>query len=105
MSLDTERSMPLLPSLYTNLFKYTPHAHVYTCVEQCISIFSLSGYLIKLLEIQSCRLEWNEGFIQQTFRKVGMSLETLLDIYNKLMQANVRTTLQFTCSMYVHVRL
>ena len=44
---------------------------------------------MKLLEMQSCRLGWRVECVQETFRRVGVTVEALLSVYNNLVQANV----------------
>ena len=46
------------------------------------------GFLVKLLEMQSCRFGWRVECVQETFRRVGVTVEALLAVYNNLVQAN-----------------
>ena len=48
------------------------------------------GFLLKVLEMQSCRLGWSVEFVQETLRKVGVPMEALLPVYDRLIKANVR---------------
>ena len=48
-----------------------------------------SGFLVKLLEMQSCRFGCRVECVQETFRRVGVTVEALLGVYNNLVQANV----------------
>ena len=44
---------------------------------------------MKLLEMQSCRFGCRVECVQETFRRVGVTVEALLGVYNNLVQANV----------------
>jgi nuclear pore complex protein Nup155 len=46
------------------------------------------GFLLKVLEMQSCRLGWSVEFVQETLRKVGVPMEALLPVYDRLIKAN-----------------
>lgn len=55
----------------------------------CVPHFIPAGFLVKLLEMQSCRFGWRVEGVQETFRRVGVTVEALLTVYNNLVQANV----------------
>ena len=44
---------------------------------------------MKLLEMQSCQFGCRVECVQETFRRVGVTVEALLGVYNNLVQANV----------------
>ena len=62
--------------------------HVCSC-DLCIPQSVPAGFLVKLLEMQSCRFGWRVECVQETFRRVGVTVEALLTVYNNLVQANV----------------
>ena len=58
------------------------HAHAHTHTH-------ISEYIVQLLELHSCRLQWEVGFVHHTLQEVGVSLTTLFPIYDRMFKSKV----------------
>lgn len=65
------------------------------CVRVCFcfvyfnKIF-LKDFLVKFLEQEVCKLNWDVGFVTVTMQEIGVQLPRLLEVYDQLFKARVR---------------
>lgn len=48
-------------------------------------------FLVKFLEQEVCRLNWDVGFVTITMQEIGVQLPRLLEVYDQLFKTRVRT--------------
>lgn len=47
-------------------------------------------FLVKFLEQEVCRLNWDVGFVTSTMQEIGVQLPRLLEVYDQLFKTRVR---------------
>uniref|UniRef100_A0A672ZBQ6 Nuclear pore complex protein Nup155 n=1 Tax=Sphaeramia orbicularis TaxID=375764 RepID=A0A672ZBQ6_9TELE len=53
-----------------------------TMTELCVFVFA--EFLVKFLEQEVCRLNWDVGFVTSTMQEIGVQLPRLLEVYDQL---------------------
>lgn len=58
-------------------------------------------FLVKFLEQEVCRLNWDVGFVTSTMQEIGVQLPRLLEVYDQLFKTRVQIKdhLQFITSV------
>lgn len=51
--------------------------------------FINSDFLVKFLEQEVCKLNWDVGFVTFTMQEIGVQLPRLLEVYDQLFKARV----------------
>lgn len=51
--------------------------------------FFISDFLVKFLEQEVCKLNWDVGFVTFTMQEIGVQLPRLLEVYDQLFKARV----------------
>ena len=46
-------------------------------------------FLVKFLELEVCRLNWDVGFVTSTMQEIGVQLPRLLEVYDQLFKTRV----------------
>lgn len=46
-------------------------------------------FLVKFLEQEVCRLNWDVGFVTSTMQEIGVQLPRLLEVYDQLFKTRV----------------
>lgn len=49
-----------------------------------------SDFLVKFLEQEVCRLNWDVGFVTFTMQEIGVQLPRMLEVYDQLFKTRVR---------------
>lgn len=52
--------------------------------------FVVAEFLVKFLEQEVCRLNWDVGFVTATMQEIGVQLPRLLEVYDQLFKTRVR---------------
>lgn len=47
-------------------------------------------FLVKFLEQEVCRLNWDVGFVTFTMQEIGVQLPRMLEVYDQLFKTRVR---------------
>lgn len=47
-------------------------------------------FLVKFLEQEVCRLNWDVGFVTSTMQEIGVQLPRLLEVYDQLFKTRVQ---------------
>lgn len=55
--------------------------------EKCCVV---TEFLVKFLEQEVCRLNWDVGFVTATMQEIGVQLPRLLEVYDQLFKTRVR---------------
>lgn len=50
----------------------------------------LAEFLVRFLEQEVCRLNWDVGFVTSTMLEIGVQLPRLLDVYDQLFKTRVQ---------------
>lgn len=50
----------------------------------------VAEFLVKFLEQEVCRLNWDVGFVTATMQEIGVQLPRLLEVYDQLFKTRVR---------------
>lgn len=54
-----------------------------------IYLFLSLDFLVKFLEQEVCKLNWDVGFVNFTMQEIGVQLPRLLEVYDQLFKARV----------------
>lgn len=49
----------------------------------------IAEFLVKFLEQEVCRLNWDVGFVTSTMQEIGVQLPRLLEVYDQLFKTRV----------------
>lgn len=49
-------------------------------------------FLVKFLEQEVCRLNWDVGFVTSTMQEIGVQLPRLLEVYDQLFKTRVHAS-------------
>lgn len=52
----------------------------------------IAEFLVKFLEQEVCRLNWDVGFVTSTMQEIGVQLPRLLEVYDQLFKTRVRAS-------------
>lgn len=52
----------------------------------------IAEFLVKFLEQEVCRLNWDVGFVTSTMQEIGVQLPRLLEVYDQLFKTRVHTS-------------
>lgn len=55
----------------------------------------VAEFLVKFLEQEVCRLNWDVGFVTCTMLEIGVQLPRLLEVYDQLFKSRVHVSLCF----------
>lgn len=50
----------------------------------------VAEFLVKFLEQEVCRLNWDVGFVTSTMQEIGVQLPRLLEVYDQLFKTRVQ---------------
>lgn len=50
----------------------------------------IAEFLVKFLEQEVCRLNWDVGFVTSTMQEIGVQLPRLLEVYDQLFKTRVQ---------------
>lgn len=53
----------------------------------------VAEFLVKFLEQEVCRLNWDVGFVTSTMQEIGVQLPRLLEVYDQLFKTRVQLEL------------
>lgn len=53
----------------------------------------VAEFLVKFLEQEVCRLNWDVGFVTSTMQEIGVQLPRLLEVYDQLFKTRVQMEL------------
>lgn len=62
-------------------------------------------FLVKFLEQEVCRLNWDVGFVTFTMQEIGVQLPRMLEVYDQLFKTRVRELSRNYCSIQMHTQL
>lgn len=58
----------------------------------------VAEFLVKFLEQEVCRLNWDVGFVTSTLQEIGVQLPRLLEVYDQLFKTRVQIkNIMFRC--------
>lgn len=67
--------------------------------------FLVAEFLVKFLEQEVCRMNWDVGFVTSTMQEIGVQLPRLLEVYDQLFKTRVQATnVWFQCLAVAHTR-
>lgn len=66
----------------------------------------ISEFLVKFLEQEVCRLNWDVGFVTSTMQEIGVQLPRLLEVYDQLFKTRVqiKSHVSSMCSFFSFVK-
>jgi len=53
----------------------------------------IAEFLVKFLEQEVCRLNWDVGFVTSTMQEIGVQMPRLLEVYDQLFKTRVLPSL------------
>lgn len=62
----------------------------------CLFVCFFLDFLVKFLEQEVCKLNWDVGFVTSTMQEIGVQLPRLLEVYDQLFKARVRERDRFS---------
>lgn len=65
---------------------------------------TVAEFLVRFLEQEVCRLNWDVGFVTSTMLEIGLQLPRLLEVYDQLFKTRVGRFFSTTLTL-THVKI
>lgn len=77
--------------IHIYIFSFNAH---HTLLGDEVSVWPvIVEFLVKFLEQEVCRLNWDVGFVTTTMQEIGVQLPRLLEVYDQLFKTRVHDVL------------